>query len=393
VDEDLQGTPLWGAIAPPGPPVAPLAGGVSADVCVVGLGGSGLCAVLAALERGARVVGVDATGIAAGAAGRNGGFLLAGVARFHHRVAAEHGRHRAVRIYRATLDEMDRMAASTPAHVRREGSLRLAVDDDELADCAEQLLAMRADGLPVETYEGPDGQGLLFPQDGVLQPAARARALAERAIAGGATLLAPAEVREVSADRVVTAQGIVESTHVLVCVDGGDLPRLVPSLAGSVRPARLQMLATAPTDEVDLRRPVYARYGIDYWQQLPAAWEGGAPGCRRVVLGGCRDVGGDEEWGAPAVPSPAVQAALEEVLRVRVGIRAAVTHRWAGVVCYSASELPVVRRAEEGVLVAGAYSGTGNVVGSLAGRALVELALDGSSELAELLDGGPPAGA
>ena len=51
---------------------------VTADVCVVGLGGSGLAAVESAIERGQRVVGVDAGRVGAGAAGRNGGFLLGG---------------------------------------------------------------------------------------------------------------------------------------------------------------------------------------------------------------------------------------------------------------------------------------------------------------------------
>ncbi|WP_331712129.1 FAD-dependent oxidoreductase, partial [Rhodococcus sp. EPR-147] len=50
----------------------------TADVCVVGLGGSGLAAVTDLVDRGLDVVGIDAGRIAAGAAGRNGGFLLGG---------------------------------------------------------------------------------------------------------------------------------------------------------------------------------------------------------------------------------------------------------------------------------------------------------------------------
>ncbi len=41
-------------------------------MCVVGLGGSGLTAVSELLARGARVVGLEAGGVAGGAAGRNG---------------------------------------------------------------------------------------------------------------------------------------------------------------------------------------------------------------------------------------------------------------------------------------------------------------------------------
>ena len=43
-----------------------------AQVCVVGLGGSGLAALEELRTRGVEVVGVDAVAVGAGAAGRNG---------------------------------------------------------------------------------------------------------------------------------------------------------------------------------------------------------------------------------------------------------------------------------------------------------------------------------
>ena len=75
--------PVWGDPAAWENPTA-LEGDARADICVVGLGGSGLAAVGAALDAGASVVGIDAGPVAGGAAGRNGGFLLAGCALFHH---------------------------------------------------------------------------------------------------------------------------------------------------------------------------------------------------------------------------------------------------------------------------------------------------------------------
>jgi glycine/D-amino acid oxidase-like deaminating enzyme len=66
------------------PGLPPLDGDTTADACVVGLGASGLAAVAELADRGLTVVGVDAGRIAAGAAGRNGGFLLGGGAPFLH---------------------------------------------------------------------------------------------------------------------------------------------------------------------------------------------------------------------------------------------------------------------------------------------------------------------
>ena len=59
-------------------PLPPLTRDADAEVCVVGLGGTGLSCISEALKLGAKsVIGIDAVDIAAGAAGRNGGLLLA----------------------------------------------------------------------------------------------------------------------------------------------------------------------------------------------------------------------------------------------------------------------------------------------------------------------------
>ncbi|MDQ1372907.1 MAG: gamma-glutamylputrescine oxidase, partial [Actinomycetota bacterium] len=277
---------MWEAGPPPGPPT--LSGRVEADVCVVGLGGSGLSAVLRLLERGRSVVGVDARTVGGGAAGRNGGFFLAGASAFHHQA-------RSASLYRATLAELDRMEAETPGIIRRTGSLRLAVSAEEEADCEAQLAAMRADDLPVEAYEGPEGRGLVFPSDGAGNPLARCRALALRARAREARLFgaSPVTADGLEPGRVTTPGGVVECERVVVAVDGG-LERLLPELAGRTRTTRLQMLATAPAPEVSIPRPVYARWGFDYWQQLPDG---------RVSAGGLRDQFLDDEWDQPDDPT------------------------------------------------------------------------------------------
>ncbi|HEY0969746.1 MAG TPA: FAD-binding oxidoreductase [Gemmatimonadales bacterium] len=355
----------------------PLVGTVECDVAVVGLGGSGLACVRELLADGARVVGVEAGRIAGGAAGRNGGFLLAGLASFHHDAAAAIGRERATRLYRLTLEEMDRMTAETPHAVRRVGSLRVAASLEEADDCRRQLDAMRADGLPVEPYEGAEGRGLLFPADGVFDPVARCLALAADAREAGALLheLSPViDVLPRDADgrvTLVTGSGRVSCRAAVVAVDGR-LVRLLPELEGRVRTARLQMLATAPTTEVSVARAVYSRWGYDYWQQLPTG---------ELVLGGCRDVAMEEEWTEDATPTRAVQDALELLLRERVGVCAPVTHRWAASVGYTASGLPVAAEVRPGVWAIGGYSGTGNVVGALLGRAAAREVGGGRTEV------------
>jgi gamma-glutamylputrescine oxidase len=353
-------TPLWGDPAAWTNP-EPLDGDVRADVCVVGLGGSGLAAVGALLDAAATVVGIDAGPVAGGAAGRNGGFLLAGAERPHHRAVADYGRERAVALYRETLAEIDRLAAELgPGIVRRVGSSRLPVDAEEAEDCARHCAALRADGFPARPLDG----GVLVPSDGAVDPLARCRALATAALRRGARLFAGTPAIEVGGDRVRTPAGEVACGAVVVAVDGG-LELVLGELTGRVRSTRLQMLGTAPVPPL-VPRPVYHRWGYDYWQQLPDG---------RLALGGARDRHAAAEWGAPPAPSEAVQADLDRLLRERVGVAATVTHRWAGVVAFSDDELPILEEVRPGVIAVGAHNGHGNVLGSAGARAAAQIVL------------------
>ena len=358
-----------------------LQGDRRADVCVVGLGGSGLAAVAELLAREASVVGVDAGPVAAGAAGRNGGFLLAGLADAYHRSVVRLGRTRAAALYRLTLDELDRIEAATPDLIRRRGSLRLAASPEEEADCEEQLAQLHLDGFQARAYDGPEGRGVLLPDDGATNPLARARRLAAAAVQGGAELFERSPVTALTGTEVTTPGGRVRCDRVVVAVDGA-LEVLLPELAGRVRTARLQMLATAPTDEVHIPRPVYARWGYDYWQQLPDG---------RIALGGQRDRFADDEWTTDTTPSLEVQGALEHLLRDQLGVTAPVTHRWAASAGFARGACPVLGEVRPGVFAAGGYSGTGNVLGSLYGRAAAQLAVAGHSDLADMLAIAPDA--
>lgn len=347
-------------------PLPPLSGNAEAEVCVVGLGGTGLSCISEALRLGAKsVIGIDAVDVAAGAAGRNGGLLLAGPVDYHHDAVAKHGVERTLAIHALTERELETIQHETPGVVRVTGSLRIAESAEELADCERQFAAMRADGLAVERYDGPEGRGLLFPRDAVFQPLKRARMLATSLRERGAKLYGATIARSIEPGRVRTDAGTISARYVIVCVDG-KLEWMFPELLAEVRTARLQMLATAPQLPVKFPRPVSTRYGFDYWQQL----EDGT-----VLFGGGRDKFEAGEWTTDDAPDARVQEYLVARLRERLGISADITHRWAASVAFTDSGLPIVRELGGGVIVVGAYSGTGNLVGAVCGRGAAEFAL------------------
>jgi gamma-glutamylputrescine oxidase len=363
-------SPAWGEnlAAQPLPTFADRA---QADVCVVGLGGSGLSCIHELLRLGQRVIGLDAHTVGGGAAGSNGGFLLAGSAAFYHDAVASLGRDRTRAIYQLTLDEMDRISTEAPNIVHRGGSLRIARSEAEERDCELQLAAMRADGFSVNPYDGHEGRGLLFPADGSFNPLARCRVLAQRAVELGASLYEQSRAISFADGEVRTANGSVRCKHVIVAVDG-NLERVLPELTGRVRTARLQMLSTGPVTEIHIPRPVYSRWGYDYWQQLPDA---------RVVVGGCRDRFADAEWTSDTSPSRDVQQCLEVILRETLGILQPIRNRWAASVGYSSGILPIIDQVRPGVWAIGGYNGTGNVIGAIYGRMVAQLAVTGASEL------------
>ena len=348
---------------------------LEADLVVVGLGGSGLTALLHAAERGLNVIGIDADRIAAGAAGRNGGLLLAGIADFHHNVRKDFGVERATALYQHTLDEMDRIEATTPEAVSRIGALRIGElrrgeDPAELSDTYAHRDALIADGFPVEDYEGEQGVGILIPTDGTFHPAKRAVLLANLATKAGAQIFTHSLASKIESGLVTTEQGSIKAKHVIVAVDG-NLGKALPEVSDLVQPTRLQMISTAPETKLKMKYAVYVRQGWDYWQQLPDG---------RIAIGGGRDLALQQEATDVVEPTQIMRDYLESKLH-DIGVTAPVEHHWAAIVSYTDSGLPIVKEVQPGVWAVGAYCGTGNVVGALLARSAVDHCIDGHSQV------------
>jgi gamma-glutamylputrescine oxidase len=381
--------PYW--LDAPYAPRPALSGRVEVEACVVGGGVAGLACAHRLAKHGIETVLLERGAIAGGASGRNGGFLIAGMAVFHNDARERYGPARAREMYARTLAAQEEVYAladelDVPEAVRRIGLLRLAVSADEAEHVRRHAEALREDGFPGELVERDElppalqRSGLvacLTDHDGALHPARWYRALAEAAEAGGARICEQSPVRgPVPAPHegpVETDAGSVRARHVIVAADGA-LPTLVPEFAGRVQPRRLHMVATAPLAPL-LDRMVYARWGYEYLQQRPDG---------RVLAGGFSDVDGEDSYTDSDAGSPAIWDRVERYLRDDLGVEAEITHRWAGVVGYTEDSLPYVGEVpgRPGLYVAGGYSGVGNVPGFMSGRDLADtIAGDGPEPL------------
>jgi gamma-glutamylputrescine oxidase len=378
--------PYW--LDYPYQPRAPLEHDIEVDVCVIGGGASGISCARELARRGVQTVVLEARTVASGASGRNGGFLLAGAAPFHVDARERWGREPAARIYARTVEvqqEAYALAESLGASdaVRRVGSLRLATSEEEAEHVRRHVDALNEDGFDAELVQRGELEpalrkighaGCLVSHDAALQPARWIRALAADAESLGATIF---ENTRAQLGQQVTANGATVKARDVVVAADGPLPGLVPEAGEKVKARRLHMLATAPLPEPVARTLVYARYGFEYFQQLPDG---------RIALGGFSDLDGPASYTSDECGDPRIWERLERYLRDELGIQgASVTHRWVGVVGFSDDGRPFAGQVRDGLYALGGYSGTGNLIGLIAGRAVAERIASGASGDLELL--------
>jgi gamma-glutamylputrescine oxidase len=346
-----------------------------AEVAIIGGGVTGCSCALTLAERGVRVRLHEASEVAAGASGRNGGFALRGATKPYDQARVDLGRDRARRLMELTERSLDRMEDLAGDAFRRVGSLRLAADEAEREELHREHDALCEDGFAVDWVDDLAAPldhlylgAIHHPPDGALHPARWVRRLAAHAAAAGADVREREQVavEEVGADAVVVA-------------GDGFTAALLPELAGAVRATRGQVLATEPLPQLLYGRPHYARSGYDYWQQLPD---------RRLVIGGNRDAALEDEETDVVETTELIQQRLDELVERLVGSRPRVTNRWAGIWGTTPDLMPLVGPVpgRERVWIAGGYSGHGNALGLACGDLVARAILGERPPELELFD-------
>jgi len=367
-------------------------------VCVVGAGVTGASCAWRLLEHGVGVTVVDGRRAAAAASGRNGGFAVTGTGLDHAELAGRLGEAGARDLQAATERSLEAMIVlagelGVPQAVRRTGSLWVAQDERERAEIEHALSAAAAAGIPcrpaAELIPAPMRDrchtAAFFPRDAELLPATWVRTLAAAVSDRGATLFEDSPVsaleRQGEGWAVHAGGGTVRAQAVVVACDGL-VPRLLPQLNGVVYPVRGQVLATEPLRKRPLACPTHSQSGFMYFRPTDDG---------RVVVGGGRLEQLEHEYSDEETVTQAVQARLDAFLAGWLGLGGArVTHRWAGIMGFSADLLPVVGELPDspGMYVAAGYSGVGNVLGHLCGGIAADLIATGTHPQAPPFDVG-----
>lgn len=360
---------VWGQRRALAPPQALPA---RAEVVIVGGGITGVAVLGALCSRGVDAVLLERDQVAAGASGRNAGFLLAGVAENYARAVARYGRSTAAEVWRFTLENhalVAALATGLDAGHRVRGSLTVALDAAEAASLEEAATLLREDGLPgvITAADRPPGAmaALHNPADGEIDPVRLVGGLAA-AQAGrvheGCRVVAVDDGAEAAVVHLDEAS--IEASAVVLATNAWT-SELVASIP--IAPVRAQMLATAPAPR-SVACPVYADWGHRYWRQR----DDGV-----VLVGGFRNRAFTEEVGFNTTPTEAIQGHLDGQLGSLVA-NARVTHRWAGTMGFSPDGLPLVGlvTGTRRVHVCGGYTGHGMGFAVNAAAVLVRQILD-----------------
>jgi glycine/D-amino acid oxidase-like deaminating enzyme len=312
--------------------------------------------------RGTQSTLVERAHIAAGASGRNAGFLLAGVADSYADAVRIHGRSRAREIWQMTLENHDLMIeaiAGQPVGYRRLGSATVASGDKEAALLEESAQLLRDDGFAA-TW---DGRRLVNPRDGEVDPAAVVGALARQTPVGAIREGVNVTAIEADGTGVIVRSGTSECrAGCVILATNAYTPLLLSQVA--IQPRRAQMLASAPDAARLSDLPTYSHFGYRYWRQLTTG---------EVLVGGWRDTAYEVEVGYDERPTAGIQAHLEAQLK-SMGAEAPVTHRWAGTMGFTESGLPLVGPVEgmKNAYICAGFNGHGMGFAFISAKQLVD---------------------
>lgn len=389
--------PVWWEGRDTAPVSSPVDGDLRADLVVVGAGLTGLWAALQAVEEspGRRVVLLEASHVAAGASGRNGGFVSTSLT---HGLA--HGRAmwpdelpQLLRLGHQNLVEIDEYLAKegVDADLRLCGKTMMATRPHEVAGLrdvhelheqyGEPTTLLSRDEVQADVHSPTYLAGLAMPAGGLVDPMALTTGLRDVALRKGVVLHERSPVLGVERDGgdlvCRTPGGRVRAGQVLLATNA--FPPVLRRIRAYVLPVWDHVLATAPLTDEQLGRIGWAgNQGLTdagnqfhYYRRTPDGrilW-GGYDAI--YYFGNRTDAAREQRDRSHRLLARQFYETFPQLADVPM------THRWAGIIDTTSRFTPVFGTALGGRLAyAVGYTGLGVAMSRFGARVGLDL-LDG----------------
>ncbi|MEP5569270.1 MAG: FAD-binding oxidoreductase [Halioglobus sp.] len=367
----------------------PLKGEISADVCIIGGGYTGLSTAIHLRKAGYSVALLEANKIGWGASGRNGGHVGTGQRADQETLEKLVGLDHAKALWGLGLEAVDTVCGLIDEFQvdceLKTGNLHVASKAKEqpwLIEEAEHLQKVydyqqiryvdSAELAEMTSGQGFHG-GVLDEGSRHLHPLNYALGLAKAADGLGAMLHEGSRVQSYTEGHEVcvnTDSGTVKSKY-LVLACNGYLEKLEPRTAGRIMPINNYMLATEPLSEELARNLIRddasmsdSLFVIDYWK-LSAD--------NRLLFGG-------GESYTRKFPADIGSFVRKYMLRIYPELaNTSIEYGWGGTLAITLNRMPDFGRLSSQVFYAHGYSGHGVPTATMAGKLLAEV-IAGSAE-------------
>ncbi len=327
------------------------------DIVVIGGGIAGMSAAywLAKTEPSMKIAVVEKHRFGDGATGRNAGFITCGSVEHFNRLVENFGKEKALEIWRFSEDNLrflkEEIIQGQEKGLLFEhlGSFSLASTDKEFEELKESADLMAKLKIDVEVLEqkaieerlGAEAfvGGIKYVNDASVHPLKLLHAIKTKIEQGPGqvSFFENHEVYDIADngdDKLVKTRGGHFSCPMVVMATNGYSPQIYSYFKDKIFPTRGQILATEAVPRF-MEGPCYANFVLDYFRQLPTG---------ELVIGGFRQLQKDVEVGYSDEITDVIQEALEEFIRKHIPAvrQAKITHRWSGIMGFSADGQPIV---------------------------------------------------
>lgn len=359
-----------------------LEGELTADVCVIGGGFTGLSAALNLAEQGMDVVLLEAERIGFGASGRCGGLIGSGQRKDVLETEAQFGVERSRALWNLAECAKDEIRSRVEKHnidcdlqkgqvlgVHKKRYLGYAQElTDVLTERYDYPFCRVLNAEEARSYVATNTflEGLYDSEALALHPLNYVLGLARAAAEAGVRIFENSRVKSYSkTDPAVirTANGAVRASFVVLGCNGY-LGKLEPRSAGKIMPINNFMIATEPLDEERANALINGRFGVHDTRFVVNYFRMSHD--RRLLFGG----GENYRPGFPSDIAKFVRPCMLKLFPQLSDVK--IDYAWGGTLSVTVNRLPHLGRLRPNVYFGQGYSGHGISTATFAGKVIAE---------------------